>query len=140
MSKVEEIRAIMAAPKHVLRKLRILFLSPLFLVGGNDEYLNTIAKATMDIMAEGTNQNVESVLWQSNVPVSPGAFDKFIEKNKSSIHSFSLRDTLSPQDEGDIIAKLLRKCTALEEVSFQGDPHQVVLRTLQRRGVYFRRP
>lgn len=129
--KVEQIRAIVATPKHQLKEIRIFSLAPRAKIDSNAENI-------MDIIVEGAKKVEIFHFLCIRYDPSLGALDKFIDNNKSTFRSFSITNetsrSLHPSVVSEIIPKLL-ECTVLEEVTFEGVPAQSALETLRNCGL-----
>jgi len=129
-----EITAIMDTPKTFLKEIRI-----------DSTYFDedqSITKEAMKIITKGT-KNVERFYFGDENPFSLVDFHKFIDKNKSTLKSFSIvnysaRETLPPLAISELISKLL-ECAVLEEVAFKEQPSQSTLKSLQRHGIHFQK-
>lgn len=138
--RVEELRTIMHTPKHHLKKLKIdgIFVGD----EEDDDYANELnADTALSIIAESTT-NVEILHFQCSVPLSLGAFDKFIEKNKSTLRSVTISnestdDPFFQPDVGGMI-RILFKFPLLEGVCFDDVSTDDTLKTLRPRGIHFR--
>lgn len=130
---VEDISAFMATAKDNLRKISIY-------PSAYDEYGICNVEEIMNVIAKGT-KSVEVLHIEQHI-ISLSSFDKFIDKNKSTLRSFSVinsADDLITQADVDKMVEKLLECPLLEDVSFAEEgATEKLLKTLRKRGIHFR--
>lgn len=80
---VEQIRAIMATPKHHLEEIKINHMC------NEEDYSDSYTESIMNIITGGTN-NIERLQIDCDVPYSLGDSDRFINENKSTSRSVTI--------------------------------------------------
>jgi len=125
----EHIRAMFATPKDRLKEINLMGAShPI------DD--NSI----LELIANGTG--AAEVLYYAGTPPPPKSFDKFVDKNKSTLRSVTIFNYDEPIAQSDV-GKMMEKfwdCPNLEYISFLEVPADDVLEGLRQRGIYYRRP
>lgn len=93
----------------------------------------------MNIIAEGTGL-VEILHFEWLYHYPSDAFDKFIDRNKSTLRSVTISCDddflISQSDVGKMTGKFLQ-CPLLDDISFKELPGEDELKALRRRGVLF---
>lgn len=128
----EETRALMNSTKRDLQEIRVRG-------SGNGEYGDSDAQTIKDIIAAGT-KNGEILQYTSlYVPPSLGAFEMFIDENKSTLRSVYIpkdrNHLISQEDAGKWIGTFL-KCPNLQQIGLRAVPAKSVLETLRCRGIH----
>lgn len=125
---VEDTRDIMYTTKNNLKEIRF----------DHSIYDNADAETIMNIIAEGT-ENLEILHIRCDIR-SLSAFDKFIDKNKSTLRAVTILNHGKRRSESRV-TKLMREfmeCPLLQDICVDKVPAENTLKALRSRGIHFR--